>query len=264
MIRFACPSCKSVSESCDDKAGQKTACPKCGQWLQVPTPGSGVASGTDCRAKATDTGSRGDHKTSIFISYRREDSKDIVGRIYDRLEAYFGREKVFLDIDKIPLGADFRERITHAVGQCGVLLVIIGEHWLEVRHGEGANQGQRRLDDPSDFVRIEIEAALTRDIPVIPVLVSGAKMPGEQQLPEGLKELAYRNAAEVGSGRDFHDHVDRLVRAIKYLGLSQARQPQDEGRPARTLAASKRQHPVRMTVGGCIASVGTGICLRGS
>jgi hypothetical protein len=96
-----------------------------------------------------------------------------------------------------------------------VLLAIIGEQWLTVRHGEGEKQGQRRLDDPDDFVRIEVSSALARGIPVIPVLVDGARMPGEPQLPEGLKQLAYHNATEVGSERDFHAHVVRMIRGIE-------------------------------------------------
>lgn len=155
--------------------------------------------------------------TKIFISYRREDSEDITGRIYDRLEQRFGRDNVFHDIDTIPLGVDFRMHLDQAVGQCDVLLVIIGEDWLDVRHPTGPKQNQRRLDDPADFVRIEIGSALARDIPVIPVLVGKMRMPGEDELPEALQPLAYRNATEVRSGRDFRDHVDRLIRGIEYV-----------------------------------------------
>src|SRR5436309_13635421 len=133
----------------------------------------------------------------IFISYRREDSGYAVLAIYDRLSSHFGREAVFMDIDTIPFGVDFRKHLDEAVGQCDILLAVIGESWLEVRFKDGPKQGQRRLDDPADFVRLEIQAALARDIPVIPVLVGSAAMPAEQQLPEGLRDLAYRNAADV-------------------------------------------------------------------
>jgi formylglycine-generating enzyme required for sulfatase activity len=153
----------------------------------------------------------------IFISYRREDSEHIAGRLYDRLEAHFGRDGLFMDIDAIPFGVDFRKSLDQAVGQCDVLLAVIGGGWLGACHKEGPRQGQRRLDDPGDFVRLEIQSALARDIPVIPVLVGRASMPAEKQLPEGLQALAYRNAAEVRSGRDFRDHLDRLIRGIEFL-----------------------------------------------
>ncbi len=153
----------------------------------------------------------------IFISYRREDSEHITGRIHDRLGPHFGSDNVFIDIDTIPFGVDFRKHLDQAVSQCDVLLVVIGEKWLEVRHRDGPRQGTRRLDDTSDFVRIEIQSALARGIPVIPVLVGRAGMPTEQDLPDGLKDLAYRNAVEVRSGRDYNDQVERLIRGVNHL-----------------------------------------------
>lgn len=152
----------------------------------------------------------------IFVSYRRDDSEHITGRIYDRLEPHFGGDNVFMDIDSIPSGVDFREHLDRTVGQCDVLLAVIGEQWLNIGYREGSKEGWR-LDDTTDFVRIEIQSSLTRGIPVIPVLVGRAAMPGEQEMPEGLKGLSYRNAAEVRSGRDFRDHVDRLIRGIEQL-----------------------------------------------
>ena len=109
--------------------------------------------------------------TTIFISYRRQDSGDVTGRIYDRLVQQFGREAIFKDVDSIPLGVDFRISLGDAVGQCNLLLAVIGRRWLSIQNESGA----RRLDDPRDFVRIEIEAALQRDIPVIPLLVQGSR-----------------------------------------------------------------------------------------
>lgn len=150
-----------------------------------------------------------------FFSYRRKDSKHITGHIYDRLEDHFGRDNVFLDVDDIPSGIDFRSYLEQEVGECNVLLVIIGERWLEFKFDEGPKQGRRCLDDSADFVRIEIESALTRGIPIIPVLIDGARMPSEQELPEGLRGLAYRQAIEVRSGRDFRSHVERLAQAIE-------------------------------------------------
>src|SRR5262245_13550929 len=150
---------------------------------------------------------------TIFISYRRDDSAHAAGRLHDRLEAHFGRDSIFMDVDAIPFGVDFREYLDQGVARCAVLLVVIGEGWLDARHA----QGQRRLDDPADFVAIEIRSALARKIPVIPVLVGRATMPKEADLPEGLKLLAWRNAAEARPGRDFHDQVGRLIRGIEYI-----------------------------------------------
>jgi hypothetical protein len=100
---------------------------------------------------------------SIFISYRRDDTADVAGRIYDRLAQHFGADSVFKDVDSIPLGVDFRKQLSESVGRCGILLAIIGRQWLTITD----ESGRRRLDNPRDFVRIEIEAALQRNIPII-------------------------------------------------------------------------------------------------
>ncbi|MEO5780209.1 MAG: toll/interleukin-1 receptor domain-containing protein [Arthrobacter oryzae] len=109
----------------------------------------------------------------ILISYRREDSADVTGRIYDRLIQQFGREAVFMDVDSIPLGVDFRVHLDEQVAKCEVFLAVIGRDWMQ----HLGSTGRTRLDDPRDFVRIEIESALKRQIPVIPVLVRGASIP---------------------------------------------------------------------------------------
>jgi hypothetical protein len=154
---------------------------------------------------------------NIFISYRRDDSIDAAGRIYDRLVDHFGSESVFMDMESIPVGIDFRQYLQNDVNRCDVLLAVIGHGWLEARYPEGPLAGQRRLDNPDDFVRIEIQTALARGIAVVPVLVGRAAMPIEKDLPDELKELAFRNAAEVRPSKDFHDHVDRLIRGIESL-----------------------------------------------
>jgi len=167
----------------------------------------------------------------IFISYRREDSEAHAGRIFDRLTARFGREAVFMDVDTIPFGVDFVAHLDAAVSQCDVVLAVIGERWLDARHEEGPRKGQRRLDDPTDFVRIEIGSALARDIPVVPVLVGRASMPPAADLPDALKGLARRNAAEVRPGRDFHDHMSRLIHGLEELtDLPAAEQAPDVGK----------------------------------
>jgi formylglycine-generating enzyme required for sulfatase activity len=146
----------------------------------------------------------------IFLSYRRQDSAAMAGRIYDRLRAHFGSDAVFMDVDNIPFGVNFRKHIDAAVSQCGVVLAVIGTKWT------GETDAHRRLDDPRDFVRIELESALNREIPVIPVMIDHARMPGEADLPQSLALLADYNAIEVDLGRDFHPHVDRLIRGIEF------------------------------------------------
>ena len=146
----------------------------------------------------------------IFISYRRDDSAAAAGRICDHLHAHFGPDAVFRDIDNIPFGVDFREHIDAAVSQCDVVLVVIGRHWA------GGTDDRRRIDDPRDFVRIEIESALKRDIPVIPILIDRTTMPSEADVPSSLAGLTYRNALDVDQGRDFRTHVDRLVAGIEF------------------------------------------------
>lgn len=151
--------------------------------------------------------------SKIFISYRRSDSADVSGRIYDRLVDRFGKNLIFKDVDSIPLGLDFKEYLGKKVGECEVLLAIIGDRWLDASDAVGA----RRLMDPSDFVRIEIESALERDIPVIPLLVRNATMPREDSLPSSLRKLVYRNGISIRSDPDFHRDMDRLIKALEKL-----------------------------------------------
>jgi len=152
---------------------------------------------------------------NIFISYRREDSAGYTRAIFDQLAQRFPKNRIFMDVDSIEPGLPFDQVITNAVGRCDVLLAMIGRRWLEPRDGAGP-----RLNDPKDFVRIEIAAALSRDIRVIPVLLDGAAMPAEDQLPEPLRPLALRNAIEVSNTR-FASDVARLADAVgKTIGRS--------------------------------------------
>lgn len=146
----------------------------------------------------------------VFISYRRQETSGLAGRLYDRLAARLGDDQVFMDVDTIALGVDFAEVITQAVSTCEVLLAVIGPRWLAATDEDG----HRRLDDPDDIVRLEIAAALERDIRVIPVLVEGAAMPRGQQLPEDLVRLARRNALSLRH-ESFRADADRLLAAIK-------------------------------------------------
>jgi TIR domain-containing protein len=149
----------------------------------------------------------------IFINYRRDDSIGMAGRLHDRLSQTFGHDNLFIDVDNIPVGADFVAHLNSQVAGCNVLLVVIGPNWLNAKD----ESGRRRLDDPDDFVAIEIAAALTRDIRVIPVLVDGARMPKASELPDSLKPLARRQAAEVRHahfGQDAEALVARMCEAL--------------------------------------------------
>jgi hypothetical protein len=130
--------------------------------------------------------------------------------LFDDLVSHFSDESVFMDVAAIEPGRDFRKAIDQNIANCDALLAIIGLEWLEAKNAAG----ERRLDDPNDFVRIELASALRRDIPVIPVLVRGAKMPHVEQLPEDLKELAYRNAVELTHAR-WKSDVQVLIRALR-------------------------------------------------
>jgi hypothetical protein len=144
----------------------------------------------------------------IFISYRREETAYPAGWLFDRLSEHYGGQ-VFKDVDSIEPGDDFVERITEAVASCDVLLALIGDQWLSMTD----RRGRRRIDDPDDFVRIEIEAALSRNVRVIPILVGGARMPSSEELPEGLARLGRRQALELSPAR-FDFDTGRLVKVL--------------------------------------------------
>jgi hypothetical protein len=146
----------------------------------------------------------------VFISYRREETAYPAGWLFDRLVDRFGRGQIFKDIDSIELGDDFVEVITAAVGSCDVLLALIGDRWLTIADG----QGPARLEDPEDFVRLELEAALTRNVRVIPILVAGARMPRPDQLPPSLAKLARRQALELSPSR-FESDTGRLLKVLE-------------------------------------------------
>lgn len=148
--------------------------------------------------------------STIILSYRREDSAGVTGRIFDRLIQEFGSDRVFMDIDSMPAGVDFHEHLQQILADCGALLVVAGKGWRSQRKGQPA-----RIMDPDDWVRIEVETALERGIPVVPLLIDGASLPGRDQLPESLWPLLRRNALSVDSGRDFHAQLSRLVRDLR-------------------------------------------------
>ena len=155
-------------------------------------------------------------QSTIILSYRREDSAGVTGRIFDRLIQEFGADRVFMDIDSMPAGVDFHEHLQEILAGCGALLVVVGKSWRSQRKGQPA-----RIMDPDDWVRIEVETALERAIPVVPLLIDGAALPSRDQLPESLWPLLRRNALPIDSGRDFHAQMSRLVRDLR-LQLGEA------------------------------------------
>jgi hypothetical protein len=166
--------------------------------------------------KPTDTfkGNEGQALRSIFISYRRNDTEGEAGRLFDDLISEFGENSVFMDVAAIEAGRDFRKVIDESVSTCGILLAIVGKNWVDAKD----ENGNRRLDDPMDFVRLETASALRRDIPVIPVLVRGAKMPRPEDLPDDLRDLAYRNCVELTHARwgsDLQLLMEALRRQLK-------------------------------------------------
>jgi hypothetical protein len=146
----------------------------------------------------------------IFISYRRGPTTIYAGRLHDSLCMRLGDEDVFMDVDAIEPGADFVDHIEREVGSCEILIALIGRDWIDARDDEG----RRRLEDPDDWVRLELETGLNRDIRVIPVLVQGATMPRAHELPGDLAKLARRNALEIGDTRWRYD-FDRLMEVVE-------------------------------------------------
>jgi hypothetical protein len=157
-------------------------------------------------------------KHAIFISYRRDDAEGEAGRLYDDLVRAYDNNSVFMDVAGIAPGLDFRKAIDDNVAVCGVFLAVIGPQWATIA---GAN-GQRRLDDANDFVRLEIASALARNIAVIPVLVHESRMPHPDQLPDSIKDLAYRNSVEISHAR-WNSDVQLLINALRqYVTTSSA------------------------------------------
>ena len=147
----------------------------------------------------------------VFLSYRRADSENAVGRIHEHLSEAFGRQAIFHDTGSLRPGSDFRSAIQNALTSSDVVAVVIGKQWLSATGPDG----RRRLDQSDDVVRREVETALKAGKVVIPVLVDGASMPRADALPPSIRELAYRNAVEVRPGRDFETDMQRLIAALE-------------------------------------------------
>jgi hypothetical protein len=184
----------------------------------------------------------------IFVSYRRGETSAHAGRIADRLVARFGDENVFMDVDTIAPGADFVEQIQDAVGSCDALVAVIGRDWLSARD----SAGRRRVDDPADFVRLEVGAALERKVLVVPVLVEGVAMPLADELPGPLAPLSRRNALEVNDTR-FRQDADRLIDAIAAIPL--ANEPRRGVGGASVVDPGGRWAPARRPVGVAVGAL---------
>jgi hypothetical protein len=156
----------------------------------------------------------------IFINYRRGDTSGHAGRLYDGLVARFGAENVFMDVDTITPGTDYRKTIATAVGSCDVFIVLIGRVWLGIADSEG----RRRLDEENDFVRLEVESALSRDLVVIPACVHGAEMPAADSLPPTLKPLADRQAVELRDSA-WREDLQRLIRQLEHIREQRSEPP---------------------------------------
>jgi hypothetical protein len=164
-------------------------------------------SGSESRSVGVNSGGNG-----IFISYRRQDEPNFAGRLADRLSNLFGKDNVFIDVDSIGIGVNFVTAVEYSLSQCKVLLAIIGKEWL----GVADVGGRHRLDDPGDYVRMEIATAFSRRIPVVPILVEGALMPEPSTLPESLVPLATLNAIEMSHVR-FNNDFARLVDTLRTI-----------------------------------------------
>ena len=170
-----------------------------------PAPPHGRAPASSARPAAP-----APHK--VFISYRRDDARYPARDIYRAFAAVLPPDHVFMDVDSIPPGANFLKILEDWVDRCDILLALIGAGWI---NSIDPKTGVRRLDNPKDFVRIEIRKALSRNIPVVPVILDGAAIPEEDALPDDLKELAVRHAEFVNLATFDHD-VERLMRKLGF------------------------------------------------
>ena len=168
---------------------------------------------------------------AIFVSYRRGDSEGQARALYIQLVELIGKDSVFMDVDSIALGRDFRQVVQERLESCELMLALIGPGWLDVKDVSG----HRRLENPNDLVRQEIAAALKRNIPVTPVLLQGAQMPAPERLPDDIKDLAYRNGFELGHST-WESDVNEM---IKRLGLSEQQEATSVHAPIKADAPTK-------------------------
>src|SRR5215472_11451734 len=155
--------------------------------------------------------------STVFISYRRDNTAGEARALSNDLISRLGENSVFMDVDSIALGRDFRSVLQETTASCDLMLVLIGKNWADAKD----ESGRTRLENPEDYVRLEIEAALKRNIPVTPVLVQGAQMPAPEQLPIEIRDLGYRNGFEISNNRWGSDVREMMRR----LGLEKGRPP---------------------------------------
>lgn len=159
------------------------------------------------------TDSSDDKHPRVFLSYRRSDSGDVTGRIYDRLITHYGKGSVFRDIDSIPLAVPYPQHLEEVIRNVDAVLVIVGPEWITVTN----EYGQPRLFEPDDYVRKEVETALRCAVPVFPLTIAGARKPRVVQLPESIQALATRQGFSIRSDPDFHRDMDALLQRLERL-----------------------------------------------
>lgn len=161
---------------------------------------------------ADSIGSRAD-RPRIFISYRRADTSAHAGRLYDALVERFGEDRVFMDVDTVPVGTDFSDVISQAIARCDVVIALFGQTWATATD----KKGNRRIDSPDDLVRLELEEALRQNLKVLPILVQGAEMPAAEDLPAPLAPLVRRHAFEM-LDRRWRSDLAELLSVLETLG----------------------------------------------
>jgi TIR domain len=195
----------------------------------------------------------------VFLSYRREDASGHAGRLYDLLAARYGAKSIFMDVDAIPLGSEFGETIRRAVASCDVLIAVIGRGWLDARD----ENGRRRLDDPDDFVRHEIESALAEGVVVVPAPVQGAGIPASDALPPSLSALSRRQGFEL-SDAGWQDDVSRLIRRLEAVAEEKPPEQAPEDRAAAPGGRRPRHRGLVAAVGALVlVAAVTGVVLLG-
>jgi hypothetical protein len=199
----------------------------------------------------------------VFISYRRDDASAYAGRLYDSIAARLGEENVFMDVDTIGPGSDFYEAIDEAIASCDVVIALIGRQWLSATDAKG----QRRLDDPEDVLRIELERALAHGLVIIPARVQDAELPSAEDLPDSLAPLARRQAIELRD-TSWRDDVARLVRSLDRIAAEGAREaagaapaPSRVARPARAPWRARRKVWLGLAAVAMLAAVATALAI---
>lgn len=193
---------------------------------------------------------------SVFVSYRRGDSEGQARALSFELVKSIGRNSVFMDVDSIALGRDFRQILHERLESCDLMLALIGPGWLDAKDA----LGNRRLESDTDLIRQEIAAALKRSIPVIPVLLQGAQMPSAERLPDDVKDLVYRNGFELGDST-WESDVNEMFRRLEVDSKSadSPRRPDGiDGNPAKAAVAALLRTPwlrAAVVVSAVIAAV---------